>query len=307
MNQCKKHDGTALWGRGLKAVAMMLAVAAIVAAHGCKRAAPVNVPPPRIVSYSPALTEMIFGMGLGQHVVGVTGQCEPPEKRPVVGDSYSINVEAIAAVEPDIVMIQQRADKFDALKRVKPDVRIEHFDIETLAEIATALERIGKLAGDEKAGVAARQAYMDKLDSVRKMTRGLERPKVLFLIAYQYDKPGTGGQSSFIHEMIDIGGGVDAAGEFKRWADLEAEAIMKMQPDVLIVWTRPGSEEQARKYWGDMPGLTAPKDRRFVVSDRNWTIPSPRVADLAMQMADMIHPELKKTRTTIPASAAVSK
>ena len=241
------------------------------------------------------MTSMMFDMGLGDHIVGVTGQCELPagQKRPVVGDSYSINVEAIASVEPDIVMIQQRSDKFDALKRVKPNVRIEHFDIETLADVASAMERIGKLAGDEKAGQRARQEFQDKLEQVRRATEKVPRPKVLFLLAYQFDKPGTGGKSSFVHELVELAGGTDATAEYRRWANLDAEAILKTQPDVLVVWTQPGGEEQARAYWESFPGLTVPKERRFVVSNRNWTIPSPKLADLARQLAEMIHPEIK--------------
>lgn len=285
-----------LVGAGL-AVLVWLALFAALLPPGCRKppTAPTGVSP-RIVSYSPAVTSMIFDMGLGAHVVGVTGQCElpPGQKRPVVGDTYSVNVEAIASVEPDIVMIQQRSDRFDALRQVRPAAKIEHFEIETLADVADAVERIGKLAGKESVGTQARREYLDKLDHVRKMTQGLPRPKVLFLLAYQYDKAGTGGQKSFVHELIELAGGTDAAGEYKRWADLDAEAVLKLQPDVLVVWTKPGSEEQAAKYWDGFPGLTAPKDRRFVVSDRNWTIPSPKLADLAGQLAEKVHPELKQ-------------
>lgn len=293
----------------LLAVAM-LAVTAIVAgllAAGCSRQAPpANVPRPRIVSFSPALTNMIFGMGLGDHVVGVTGQCRLPDglKRPVVGDSYSVNAEAIAAVEPDIVMIQQRAENFDAFKRIRPDVKIEHFDIETLEDVAVALGRIGKLAGDSKRGLDAAAKFCSRINSVRERAKNLPHPKVLFLIAYQYDKPGTGGRSSFIHEMIELAGGDDAAGNFSRWADLDAEAILAMRPDILIVWTKPGSENAATKYWTHLPGLTTPRDRIYVLSDPNWTIPSAQLADLADEMFDMIQPP---DGATAPAIGATSQ
>lgn len=290
MNSCRHAIEKAVC-RFLAGLATLAAVAIVVAAPGCKRAAPANVPPPRIVSFSPAVTDMLFQMGLGKHVVGVTSQCEPPEKRQVVGDAYSINTEAIAAVEPDIVMIQQQPERFETLRQVKPNVRIEHFDLETLADVAAALERVGKLAGQEALGVAARKSFERKLDDVRQSVSGKSKPMVLFVIAYEYDKPGTGGRNSFIHEMIELAGGVDAAGQYKRWADLDAEAILKMRPDVLVVWTRPGGEAKAREYWLGFPGLATPADRRFVVTDRNWTIPSSRLADLAGQLAGMIHPD----------------
>jgi iron complex transport system substrate-binding protein len=291
------NHGVRLFGCVMLA-ASLTAMAAGVALPGCRRAAaPTNVPPPRIVTYSPALTGMLFDMGLGDHVVGVTGQCQlpPGQARPVVGDSYSVNAEAIAAVEPDLVLIQQKPEVFDALRKVKPNVRIEHFDIETLADIAAALERIGKLAGDEKLGVRAREGFHARLAEVRQQMKDSPRPKVLFLIAYQYDKPGTGGERSFVHELIDIAGGADAAGRYTRWADLDASTILSLQPDVLVVWTRPSSLDQARQYWQGFAGLNVPKDRIFVVTDPNWTIPSPRIADLAGELAKMVHPQAATT------------
>ncbi|MFB3893792.1 MAG: ABC transporter substrate-binding protein [Phycisphaerae bacterium] len=286
------------WAAHKLAAAVCIAAAtAVLAASGCssKNSAAPAGPHPRIVSFSPALTDMLFDLGLGDHVVGVTTQCNLPAgaTKPRVGDRFSVNAESIAAVEPDIVLIQQDPNDFAALRKIKPAVRIEHFTIETLADIGSAVERIGALAGRQTVGKAAKAKFQGELEAVRKRVAGLARPKVLFLVLYEPDKPATGGKSSFVHEMIELAGGVDTAAKYERWSDLNAEAVLAMAPDVLVCWTDPAHQNAAQNYWQSLKGLPAARNGRvFVVTDPNWTIPSMKTAELAGYLTWMIHPEL---------------
>ena len=90
---------------------------------------------PRIISYSPALTGIVFDMGLGDHVVGVTTYCVlPPEQtRPKVART---NVEKILHLRPDVILIQQASKDFDAVREADQHIRIEHFQIETRGWLA---------------------------------------------------------------------------------------------------------------------------------------------------------------------------
>jgi iron complex transport system substrate-binding protein len=244
---------------------------------------------------------MIFEMNLGDHIVGVTSQCKlpPGQRRTVVGDALSArsSSEGIAAVEPDIVLIQQNPDNFAALKQIRPGVRIEHFDIETVADIAAALERLGTLAGEADVGLAAKEKFLRQLEAVRQKTAGLPRPAALFVLGW--DRPSTGGASSFLHEMIQIAGGQDAAEKYPRWSELNAESVLAMAPEVLVCWSDVAAEDRARAYWAGLSTLPAARTGRiFVVSDRAWTIPSARIADLTAELAGMIHPELSDTTVT---------
>ena len=264
---------------------MLAAMAGLAMLIGsCQRPQARAVPYPRIVSYSPAMTDMIFEMNLGDHIVGVTSQCKlpPGQRRTVVGDALSArsSSEGIAAVEPDIVLIQQNPDNFAALKQIRPGVRIEHFDIETVADIAAALERLGTLAGEADVGLAAKEKFLRQLEAVRQKTAGLPRPAALFVLGW--DRPSTGGASSFLHEMIQIAGGQDAAEKYPRWSELNAESVLAMAPEVLVCWSDVAAEDRARAYW----------------ADRAWTIPSARIADLTAELAGMIHPELSDTTVT---------
>jgi iron complex transport system substrate-binding protein len=272
-------------------IMLILTVFAWLPLAGCRKEAPRQAAvTPRVVTFSPALTDMAFAMGLGEHVVGVTTRCTLPagEERPRVGDRFSVSVESILAVEPDVLMVQQNPADFAAVQRLRPAVKLEHFDIERLADIPAAMRRIGALCGDAAAGERAAGEFQSELDAVAKRVKGLPRPRVLFVIGYE--KPGTGGRSSFIHDMIEAGGGQDAGEKYPRWADLGMETILDLAPDVLVCWVDPGQERQAGAKWQSFKTLPAvAKGKLFIVSDPNWTIPTGRLAKLTADLADMIH------------------
>jgi iron complex transport system substrate-binding protein len=270
---------------------LILTVLASLPLAGCRKEAPRQAAAsPRVVTFAPALTDMTFAMGLGEHVVGVTTRCTLPagQERPRLGDPLSVSAESILAVEPDVLMIQQNPVAFAAVQRLRPSVKIEHFDIERLADIPAAMRRIGMLCGDAAAGERAAGDFQSQLDAVAKRVKGLSRPRVLFVIGYE--NPGTGGRSSFTHDMIEKAGGVDAAEKYPRWANLGMESILSLAPDVLVCWVDPGQEEQARARWQSFKTLPAVAGQKvFVVSDPNWTIPTGKIAKLTADLADMIH------------------
>lgn len=273
---------------------VVLFLSACLPLCGCRKEAPrANVPPPRVVTFSPALTNLAFQMGLGEHVVGVTTRCTLPsgQERKRVGDRLTVSAEAILEVQPDILMIQQNASDFAALAKISPAIKIEHFDIERLSDIPAAMKRVGGLCGDAAAGERAASEFQAKLDAVASRVKDKPRPKVLFVMVMGAEQPGTGGRDSFIHDMIVAAGGEDAGARFSRWVNLDMETMMSLSPEVLVCWTNPGEEAAVRKRWESLRSMPAVAGGRvYVVSDPNWTIPSVTTARLTADLAEMIHP-----------------
>jgi len=247
---------------------------------------------PRVVSFSPALTQILCDMGLADRLVGVTTFCPQPSGRtvPIVGDRMTVSTEAVLNVDPDVVLIQQNPQDFAALRSVKPGVRIEHFTIETLANIASAIQRAGELAGRDDLGRDCRSRFEAELDAVRVRVTELPRPRVAFL--YGFDGPAVAGKGTFLDEMIELAGGTNAAAEkYDRWANISNEGVLALSPEVLVCLVEPGTESAAREHWrrlADVPAVAS--GRVHVVTDRNWTIPSTRSSALAAALADMLHP-----------------
>jgi len=276
-------------------LSIILALAVLLV--GChERPARSNVPAPRVVSYSPAITGLIFGMGLDAHLVGVTKYCKIPPNRTdvkIVGDLARVSAESILVVEPDVVLVQQNPADFAAVAAINPHVRIEHFTIETLADIQEAMERIGKILSDEDSAKNVSNTFGDALASIRQRTAGLSRPKVLFVLGY--DRPATGGSGTFIDEMIALAGATNAASSagYAGWKTLNRENIQAMAPDVLICQVAPAQQNASEQYWQSLPDLPAVKAKRvYAVTDDRWTVPSAWSAELAEKLALLVHPEL---------------
>jgi len=248
---------------------------------------------PRLVTFSPALTDLVFDMGLGDHVVAVTSQCQlpPGQQRRIVGDAFTVNTEAILSVQPDALLIQMDPRQFEVVRKIKPDVGIEHFTIEKIDDVTAAVERIGRIVGKEEVGKLAAERFRGELDAVRRRVADRPRPRVLFVMGYK--EPSTAGGGTFVGEMIEIAGGRNAAAEsYDGWKSLNLEYILSARPDVLVCWTAPNEANEAREYWSGLGDLPAVRERRvLVVTERDWTIPTTRLAGYVSRLADLIHPE----------------
>jgi len=278
--------------------ALFFILAGAMLLPGCRKPLPrPDAPHPRLVSFSPAITQMLFDIGLGEHVVGVTSQCilPPGQHRTVVGDALQVDDEAILAAKPDVLLVQMKTDEFRSLRRVDPKIRIEHFTIESLKDIEAAIERLGQIVGNPDAlrlAAEAKTRFADRLDAIRRRASGKPRPRVLF--AEGYENPLVPGAGTFIDEMITLAGGLNAARTDKPhppWRSMDIEGIILGAPEVLICRVKAAQRQAARNYWLAVPNLPAAGSGNiFIVTDRRWTIPSGHSVIIAEKLARMIHP-----------------
>jgi len=281
----------------VKRLCVILLAAALSA--GCRKDnSNADAPSPRVVTFSPAITQIVFDMGLGDHVVGVTKHCRLPagQERTIVGDALNVRAEPILAVKPDIVLSQTESKRFAALKRLNPDIRIENIRIETLEDVSNAMERIGRLLGRPDVARAAGESFRRRLAATRRrVVMANVRPrKVLFVSGYR--QPLAAGRNTFIDEMIELAGGVNvAAKSVNGWRGVSLEGIIRMAPEVIVCRVNNSEAPEAKAYFTALKNTPAGRDGRvFVVTDEQWTFPTGRLADLAERLAEMVHPELKK-------------
>jgi len=276
----------------MKRLAILFAV--ILMLSGCRRDLPrADAPSPRTVSFSPAITDMLFEMGLGDHVVGVTTYCRPPENAeiPVVGNQLNIRAEPILAVEPDVLLTQSSPERFETVRRLKSDIRIEFFRIETLSDIGDAMVRIAGVLGEPEKGRLARRRFDAKLDEVRRRVAGRPPRRVIFVMGHH--DPSTAGRATFMNELIAAAGGVNAAAEkYDGWKPISIESLLKLAPDVIVCESDASAAVEAGQYWEKLTRASGRDVRVCVVTDHRWTIPTGRIADpFAARLADFIHPE----------------
>src|SRR5437667_9212936 len=153
-------------------------------------AVPLCAQPRRIVSTAPSITETLFALGLGDRVVGVSRHCHfPPQAatRTKVGTYVKPNVEAILALRPDLVIVQENSDRTSAqLERLKLNVlEVQHGDLERML---AGIQSIGDRCGVPARAVKLVSEIRSRLAVIRGRTARRPRRSLVFVVGRS---PGT--------------------------------------------------------------------------------------------------------------------
>lgn len=265
-------------------------------------------PAQRIVSTAPSITEMLFALGLGERVAGVTTFCNyPPEaaKKPKIGTYLRPDVEMILSLRPDVVLAERSMIR-QAITLPTLKLNVVEVDDATVPGILGSIRRIGVLCGVRERAETLCSSIRGGLDSVRRRTERLPRRRVLFIVGRT---PGriedliAAGRTSYLNEIIEIAGGVNIMADAGiAYAKVSMEEILTRDPEVIIDMgemsrTQGVTESQKRAVvalWGRYPHLTAVKRRRvFAVASDIFVVPGPRVTEAARQFGKLIHPEVE--------------
>jgi iron complex transport system substrate-binding protein len=264
-------------------------------------------PPQRIVSTAPSITELLYALGLGDRVVGVTRFCRyPPEAqlKPKIGDYTSPNLEAIAALKPDLVIVQTNpvhlAARLGALK-----LRVLEIDQENIAAIYKSTREVGIATGAERAAADLTESIRGGLAKVRARVAGLPRVPMMFVIGRSpngLDGLVVAGRASYLNEVIEVAGGENVFHDaLAAYPAVSLEEVMARNPEVIVDMgdmsdTLGVTEEHKRSVialWNRIPNLAAVKQHRvFAVASDIFVVPGPRVIDAAKAFAEMLHPGL---------------
>jgi iron complex transport system substrate-binding protein len=257
-------------------------------------------PPARIISLIPAVTEMLFAVGVGNRLVGVSNFDHfPPEVEsiPRVGALLDPNVERILALRPDLVVVyRSQTDLIAQLGRAQiPTFVYVHAG---LADVTSTLRELGARVGAaDRAGTLASDIER-RIDVLRKRFATGKRPKTLVIIgrdAFALRGIYASGGVGFIHDMLTAAGAENVFADTKREAvQATSELILARAPEVVLELrgdpidaTTQAKELQA---WDALSSLPAVRNKRVrVIADARTVIPGPRVADAVELLAKVIH------------------
>ncbi|MFZ1729433.1 MAG: cobalamin-binding protein [Bacteroidota bacterium] len=209
------------------------------------RSVGVDRTPLRIVSLAPSLTEMLFVLGAGDKVVGVTSYCNyPPETagKTVVGDLVTPDIERIFSLEPDLVFISVEGNSqrtFVALERL--GVRLFVSNPRDIQGVYKSMRDIGKLLKID----ARASTVVDSLKAEEARLRKSRVPagkSVLMLLSLQ--PLMAAGSDTFIDEVISLAGGSNAATGLKgSYPILNREMLLRINPDLVLYPDDMGMDE----------------------------------------------------------------
>jgi iron complex transport system substrate-binding protein len=282
----------------------------------------------RIASLVPSATEMLFAVGLGDSVVGVTHECDYPPRarelphltRTVLREGldagqidaavkatvaegralYELDEELLAELAPDLIVTQAVCevcavsydDVVAVAARLESRPRVLQQDPSTLAEMLEDVLRLGEAAAIEPATHELRGELEGRLATVRAAVAGAAAPRVIAL--EWLDPPYVGGH--WVPEMISIAGGEDVAGPpGLKSPELGWGALAALNPDVIVSMPCGWYVEQARaqtlEHWERVEALGA--ERVFAVDAAStFSRPGPRLVDGVELLGHLLHPDL---------------
>jgi iron complex transport system substrate-binding protein len=282
----------------------------------------------RIASLVPSATEMLFAVGLGDSVVGVTHECDYPAAaselpqltatvlppglsageidvavKEVVGEGralYTLDERRLAELEPDLIVTQAvcevcavaYADVVEVAARLPSRPRVLQQDPSTLAEVLDDVTRLGEAAGIAEQATGVRRQLERRLEAVRAAVEGAGRPRLLAL--EWLDPPFLGGH--WVPEMIEIAGGENVAGvSGQKSAQVEWEQLGDLEADLVVSmpcgWYLDESCAQALQHAERLGAFGA--TRVFAVDGAStFSRPGPRLVDGVELLGHLLHPEL---------------
>jgi cobalamin transport system substrate-binding protein len=261
--------------------------------------------PQRIVSLAPNVTEILFALGLGDRIVGVTRYCDYPAQalqKEKIGGMVDPNLERIQALRPDLI-VAFRGNPLGILGKL----RNLHFPVfvlnlgSSLDGLFQTIEKIGRVTrADEAAGNLVAN-LREKHRAIRQaLGDNAKKPKV-FLSVYGQGL-WTCGEGSYLNDLLIQAGGLNiAANAERRWLQLNREQLIHENPDVIIIMAKDQKRfSQAEESFRADPRLKdvrAIRDNNIHLLDENVAGRfGPRLIDALEAVARILHPEAFEAR-----------
>jgi len=233
--------------------------------------------PGRIISLAPSITEMLFAVGAGDRVVGVTDFCDYPDeakKKERVGGFVNPNIEKILSLHPDIVFATKDGNDPRIVKRIKSaGIPVYVTNPRDLEGILKDIIQISRILRVEDRGNAIVDDIKRRLAKIKGDLKHLPGKRVIFL--YGLNPIIASGKGTFAHDLIQLAGGVNALGDVDiSYPRIGPEEIIARNPDVIILSTMSGESEGEIKKLEEMVGK-----KIYRISGDLVNRPGPRIID----------------------------
>lgn len=262
----------------------------------------------RIVSLAPSVTEILYTLGLGDNVVGVTRYCNyPPEakSKAQVGGYYDPNLEVVYALRPDqVIMLWEHQEKTRLLSRM--GIRRLAVHNHTIQEILDSIQAIGSACNRQEEAQELVSSLEHSIRRIEAKVQGRPRPKVLISIGRDIGSGSlrdvyVAGRNNFFNEMLLLAGGQNAYEGLAsiQYPVVSQEGILKLNPDIIIEMIpkdkegNPAEKEALIKEWSSLSQVKAVKNRKIYLYNEEFMVrPSSRFTLALQELAAVIHPEV---------------
>jgi iron complex transport system substrate-binding protein len=235
------------------------------------------------------VTEILFALGVGDRVAGVTSFCDyPPDARqkPIVGDTLKPSVEKIIALKADLVIIST-ASQVEALfqRLVELGTPVYVSNPRSIDGVLESITRIGALVGVPERASKVTDELRARIETVEARVANTSRPPVFVIVGTQ--PLMSAGAGSFITDLIHRAGGqsisADDSGDYPQYS---IETVVAKRPE--IIFLQAGGDELPPRL-RETPA--ARSNRVYHIDDDLLLRPGPRIVDGLELIVAKIHPE----------------
>jgi iron complex transport system substrate-binding protein len=255
--------------------------------------------PQRIVSLAPTHTEILFALGLGDNIVGVSDYCNYPseaKEKQKIGGFANPDIDKILALNPDLILAFGTIQKPIVKKLEVRGQKVFWVYPHTVKDILNLYERLGEITGTDTAAKRLRKRVEEKIKSIEGKIGNIpeEKRPSIFRVMGLYP-PGTIGGNSFQTDVFYLAGGRNIFADIKKdFFQINMETLINKEPDVIIICGENTEElKQQLKNQKEWNSLKAVKeDRIFIISCDLICRPGPRLAETVEKIAGYLYPQM---------------
>jgi len=252
--------------------------------------------PLRIVSLAPSLTETVYALGLQDRLVGDTDFCDYPadaQKKPKVGGGINPNLEVIASLHPDLVLVVKSFNRLETVRALDTlGIPSYSTDPHTVDEIVSSTAKLAVVLGVPDAGKTLADDLQHRLAILKEKLTPLPPTRVLFVV---WTEPLMSiGKGTFIADALRKAGASSIVDSDHDWPQMNLEEVVRLQPDYLV-FAASHSDAGAHDFdtLAEKPAwrlLDAIQNRRFAVISDAVNRPAPRIVAAIEDLARQLHP-----------------
>jgi iron complex transport system substrate-binding protein len=259
--------------------------------------------PEKIVSVIPSNTEIAFALGLGEEVVGVSNFDNYPEEvatKEKIGD-MELNIEKIISLQPNLVLAHESTadngkEGLQQLRDAGITVLVIH-DALNFDQVYDTISMIGKATGETKKAEEVITGMKDKLAEIKSKAEEIKEKKKVFVEVSPAPEVYTTGKNTFMDQMISLINAENIANDQEGWIQMDQEAIIDRNPDVIITTYGFYTENAAdlvlsRQGWETVNAI---KNKQVIdVDSDSVTRSGPRIVEGVEELAKAVYPEVFK-------------
>lgn len=248
-------------------------------------------PAQRIISLAPYITELLFAAGAGEAIVGVTAFSDYPEAArslKQVGGGGGLDLEAIMALQPDLVVAWQSGNPRGQVERLQSlGITVFFSEPRRLQDVPATLRRFGRLAGTESAAAVQVDSFNRRYAELHEEYAQRPQVSVFFQI---WDQPlmTLNGEHLF-SDVVRLCGGENVFNALSALApQIDVEAVLLANPDVIVI-AADDSDSSLLAAWQRWPQLSAVKQGHVYAIPREQLVRhSPRILDGAERLCELL-------------------